>query len=140
MEPIKASLIVVQFLMPVLGKIGETALGKMGETLGENSLKQAGKLMQLVHRKSPDTASAIEAAAKSPELVEQQPEIYSTAALAAKVEELKKSDEEIAAAVEALADLVVSQPSIVQNFTKTAEKISNNYQGYVFIHHQENKL
>lgn len=132
MEHIKGSLIVVQFLIPYLRKVGETALGKIGETLGETALKQAvkqaGNVMQLLHRKYRDTAIAIEAAAKSPELVEQKPEIYGTEALTAKVEEIKNSDPEAAAAIEALADILKSQPSSVQNSTK-AENIANNYQG-----------
>lgn len=129
MEHIKGSLIVVQFLIPYLRKVGETALGKIGETLGETALKQAGNVvMQLLHRKYRDTAIAIEAAAKSPELVEQKPEIYGTEALTAKVEEIKNSDPEAAAAIEALADILKSQPFSVQNSTK-AENIANNYQG-----------
>lgn len=144
MERIKASLIVVQFLIPFLGeKIGEPALRKIGETLGQNALKQAGKqarnLMQLLQHKSLDTANAIKAAANSPELVEQQPEIYGIEALTAKVEEINNSDPETAAAVEALADILKSQPSIVQNQTKTAEQIGNNYQGYTVIYKQDIK-
>jgi hypothetical protein len=82
---------------------------KAGETLGEKVMDKGGKSMQLLKRKSPDTASAIEVAAKHPELVEQQPEDYGEAVLVEKVESAANSDSEIAAAVQALADAVKSQ-------------------------------
>lgn len=82
---------------------------KAGETLGEKVMEKGGKLMQLLKRKSPDTASAIEVAAQHPELVEQQPEDYGEAVLVEKVESAAKSDSEIAEAVQALADAVKSQ-------------------------------
>ena len=85
------------------------ALEKAGETLGEKVMEKGGKLMQLLKRKSPDTASAIEVVAKHPELVEQQPEDYGEAVLVGKVESAANSDSEIAAAVQTLADAVKSQ-------------------------------
>jgi hypothetical protein len=85
------------------------AIEKAGETLGEKVMEKGGKLMQLLKRKSPDTASAIEVAAQHPELVEQQPEDYGEAVLVEKVESAANSDSEIAAAVQALADTVKSQ-------------------------------
>jgi len=85
------------------------AIEKAGETLGEKVMEKGGKLMQLLKRKSPDTASAIEVAAQHPELVEQQPEDYGEAVLVEKVESAAKSDSEIAEAVQALADAVKSQ-------------------------------
>ena len=85
------------------------ALEKAGETLGEKVMEKGGKLMQLLKRKSPDTASAIEVAAQHPELVEQQPEDYGEAVLVEKVESAANSDSEIAPAVQALADAVKSQ-------------------------------
>lgn len=85
------------------------AFEKVGETLGEKVMEKSGKLMQLLKRKSPDTASAIEAVAQQPELVEQQPEDYGEAVLVEKVESAANSDSEIAAAVQALADTVKSQ-------------------------------
>lgn len=85
------------------------AFEKAGETLGEKVMEKGGKLMQLLKRKSPDTASAIEVAAQNPELIEQQPEDYGEAVLVEKVESAANSDSEIAAAVQALADAVKSQ-------------------------------
>lgn len=105
------------------------ALEKAGETLGEKVMEKGGKLMQLLKRKSPDTASAIELAAQHPELVERQPEDYGQAVLVEKVESAAKSDSEIALAVQALADAVKSQPQTSQNITNMAEKIYGNIQG-----------
>lgn len=85
------------------------AFEKVGETLGEKVMEKSGKLMQLLKRKSPDTASAIEAVAQHPELVEQQPEDYGEAVLVDKVESVANSDSEIAAAVQALAYAVKTQ-------------------------------
>lgn len=101
MEPFTAGAIATLFLTK--------ALEKAGETLGEKVMEKGGKLMQLLKRKSPDTASAIEVAAQHPELVEQQPEDYGQAVLVEKVESAANSDSEIAAAVQALADAVKSQ-------------------------------
>jgi hypothetical protein len=105
------------------------AIEKAGETLGEKVMEKSGKLMQLLKRKSPDTASAIEVAAQHPELIEQQPEDYGEAVLVEKVESAAKSDFEIAQAVQALADAVKSQPQTSQSITNIAEKIYGNIQG-----------
>ncbi len=85
------------------------ALEKTGEKLGEKTLEQGGKLMKLLKRKSPDTATAIEVAAQNPELTEQQPEDYGEAILVERVESAAKADPEIAAAVQALAEAVKAQ-------------------------------
>lgn len=102
---------------------------KTSEIFTEKVVEEAGKLMQLLKRKSPATASAIELAAQHPELVEQQPEDYGQAVLVEKVESAAKSDSEIAVAVQALADAVKSQPQTSQNITNMAEKIYGNIQG-----------
>lgn len=123
MDPLTTGVIATVTL--VLTKATE----KAGETLGEKVLEQAGKLMQLLKLKSPDTASAIELVAQHPKLVEQQPEDYGEAVLVEKVESAAKSDPEIAVAVQALADAVKSQPQTSQNITNMAEKIYGNIQG-----------
>ncbi|MCW5317387.1 hypothetical protein GTQ43_27345 [Nostoc sp. KVJ3] len=97
------------------------AFEKTGEILGENVLEQSGKLFLLLKRKAPKTASAIE-------LAQTQPLNYGQASLVEQVEEAAKKDPEIAQAVEAIADTVKSQPSIIQNFTNTVDK---NYGGNV---------
>ncbi|WP_191758539.1 hypothetical protein [Komarekiella delphini-convector] len=97
------------------------AFEKTGEILGEKALEQGGKLLSLLKRKAPNTASAIE-------LAQTQPLDYGQASLVEQVEEVANKDPEIAQAVEALADTVKSQPSIIQNFTNTVDK---NYGGNV---------
>ncbi|MCY7385043.1 MAG: hypothetical protein LH628_21175 [Microcoleus sp. CAN_BIN18] len=121
MEPLTAGVIVTLVLTK--------AIEKGGETLGEKVLEKGGQLMQLLKRKSPDTARAIELVGQHPELVEQQPEDYGQAVLVEKVESAAKSDSEIALAVQALADAVKSQPQTSQNITNMAEKIYGNIQG-----------
>ncbi|MEG3954386.1 hypothetical protein [Microcoleus sp. herbarium2] len=125
MEPFTPVAIATLFLMKAFDKGVDT----LGEKLGEKVLEKGGQLMQLLKRKSPDTASAIELAAQHPELVERQPEDYGQAVLVEKVESAAKSDSEIALAVQALADAVKSQPQTSQNITNMAEKIYGNIQG-----------
>jgi uncharacterized protein YqeY len=100
------------------------AIEKTGEKLGEKALEKGGELMQLLKRKSPDTASTIELAAQHPELAKQQPEDYGEAVLVEKVESAAKSDAEIATAVQALADAVKAQPQTIQKIINIAK---NNY-------------
>lgn len=101
MEPLTAGLIATLVLTK--------AFEKTGEKLGEKVLEQGGKLMQLLKHKSPDTASAIEVVAQTPELAQQQPEDYGEAVLVEKIESAASSDAEIAGAVNALAEIVKSQ-------------------------------
>jgi hypothetical protein len=102
------------------------AFEKTGEVLGEKALEQSGKLMQLLKRKSPNTATAIEVAAQHPELAEQQPEDYGEAVLEERVELAAKADPEVAAAVQALADAVKSKPSSIQKIINIAENNKGN--------------
>ena len=107
------------------------ALEKAGEKLGEKTIEQGGKLVQILRRKSPDTASAIEQVRLNPQLVEQQPENYSVEVLTRKVEEAAKTNPEISEAVRSTADAVKAQPQSNQNITNIAEKIVGNIQGGV---------
>ncbi len=105
------------------------ALEKTGEKLGEEAFKQGSKLLQLLKRKSPETVSAIEKVVQNPELAEQRPEDYGVPVLVKKVEETAKADPEVAAALRDWANVVQSQGSTIQNFTKLAEKIGMVVQG-----------
>ncbi len=105
------------------------ALEKTGEKLGEEAFKQGGKLLQLLNRKSPETVNAIEKVVQNPELAEQQPQDYGVAVLVEKVEEAAKADPEVAAALRDWTNIVQSQGSTIQNFTKLAEKIGVVVQG-----------
>ncbi|GAB4189600.1 MAG: hypothetical protein Fur006_31010 [Coleofasciculaceae cyanobacterium] len=111
----------------VLTKAIEKTLEKTSEKLGEKVLEKGGELMKQLKRGSSDTASAIEAVAQDPELAEQEPEYYGIAVLEEKVNEAASSDPKIAAAVEALANAVKSQPEINQTIRNIVE---NNYGGY----------
>lgn len=105
------------------------AFEKTGEILGEKALEQGGKLLSLLKRKEPNRASAIE-------LAQTQPLDYGQASLVEQIEEAAKKDPEIAQAVEALADTVKSQPSVIQNFTNTVDKNYGGNVGNVSIENQ----
>jgi small-conductance mechanosensitive channel len=100
MEPLTTSAIAALTL--VLSK----ALENTGETLGEKVMEQASKAMQLLKGKSPETAGAIELAAKNPDLVVEEPEDYGVAVLVEKVEQEAKADSELRVAIEDLAGRV----------------------------------
>ncbi len=122
---------------------------KTGEILAEKVFEQGGKVMKLLKRKSPETASELEAVAENPALPPGQPEDIGEAVLVEKIESAAKADPEIRAAVEALAtdvqeaekvnpelekaikeltETVKAQQQSIQKITKiaeTVEKIGN---------------
>ncbi|NER39743.1 MAG: hypothetical protein F6J93_38395 [Oscillatoria sp. SIO1A7] len=108
-------------------------MDKTGQILGKKAPQLKDKLMGLLRRNSPETASAIEKVAEQPELAEQQPEKYGQAVLVAKVEEAARGDSEIAEAIRALAETtreaMQAQPNVVQNLAQLAEKIGYLQQG-----------
>ncbi|NER39820.1 MAG: hypothetical protein F6J93_38795 [Oscillatoria sp. SIO1A7] len=108
-------------------------MDKTGQILGKKAPQLKDKLMGLLRRNSPETASAIEKVAEQPELAEQQPEEYGQAVLVAKVEEAARGDSEIAEAIRALAETtreaMQAQPAVVQNLAQLAEKIGYLQQG-----------
>lgn len=120
MEPLTAGLIATLVLTK--------AFEKTGEKLGDKVLEQSGKLLSLLKHKSSQTASAIEKVAQQPELATQEPANFGTAVLVKQVE-AAAADPEVKAAVQAVADAVQSQPSVVQNLTKVAEKVGILIQG-----------
>jgi hypothetical protein len=99
------------------------ALEKSGEILGEKTIEAGGKLILLLKHKAPETAAAIERARTQPLDYDQ------AVVIGQQVEEAVKQDPEIRQAVEAVADTVKSQPTVVQNFGKLAEKIGLVVQG-----------
>jgi len=60
------------------------------QELGSKALEKIGKLKQVLWRKAPETASAIERVTYQPELVEQQPDEFGIEALTAKMESATK--------------------------------------------------
>ncbi|MGQ4649399.1 hypothetical protein [Lyngbya aestuarii] len=108
MEPLTAGAIALLTLLldKTLDKTVEVGVGK--------AFEQGDKLLTLLKHKSPETGSAIELAAQHPELVAQQPEDYGEAVLVAKVEKAAQQDPEIKKEVEALGEMVQSQPQITK--------------------------
>ncbi|MEP0873818.1 hypothetical protein NDA01_29350 [Trichocoleus desertorum AS-A10] len=130
MEPVSLSVTTIATLL--LTK----ALEKTGEALGEKALNQFGtqisKLKQVLQRKSPDTATTIETVAQQPNLAEVNPGVYSSQALAERLQNLANSDSEIAEAVKSVADAVYANPQSVQSLTNIANKIGVVAPGSVF--------
>ncbi|MEC4893744.1 MAG: hypothetical protein SAL07_11270 [Oscillatoria sp. PMC 1051.18] len=98
METLTATALVTLFLTKMVEKVGEN-LGEKLPELGDKVLEQMGKLKQLLWRKVPDTASAIERVTYQPELVEQEPNEYGIDVLTRKLEAAAKTDSEIAEVV-----------------------------------------
>ena len=108
MEPITAGAIALITLLL------DKTLDKTGEKIVDKAFEQGGKLVKLLKAKSPETGTAIEKVAENPQLAKQQPEDYGEAVLVEKVESAAKTDPEIRAEVEALAETVQSQPQLTQ--------------------------
>lgn len=108
METLTGAAIATLLLTKMIEKVGEKVGEKLPE-LGSKALEQMGKLKQVLWRKAPDTASAIERVTYQPELVEQQPEDYGLEVLTEKMESAAKADPEVAEVVEALATEVRPQ-------------------------------
>ncbi|MBD2415323.1 hypothetical protein FACHB389_17785 [Nostoc calcicola FACHB-389] len=115
MEPLTAGAIALVTLL--LNKTFE----KTGEIVVAKAFEQGGKVIKLLKDKSPRTASAIERVQQDPQLAKQEPEDYGEAVLVEKIKEEAVADREIRAAIEALGEIVKSQPQLV----KTIE----NWQG-----------
>lgn len=81
-------------------------LEETDESLGEQVMAQAGKVIEQLKHKSKQIASSLEQAAQNPDLVIEQPEDYGVAVLVEKVEAKAKTDAELRAAIEALAKKV----------------------------------
>ena len=103
------------------------AFEKSGEVLGEKTLEQGGKLVQLLKARFPQVLSALAR-------VENKPEDWGEAVL--EVEAAAKADDEVKAAVEAIADAVKSQPSIINNIKNI---VKDNYGGNVGTVENDNR-
>ena len=129
MDPasLSAAAIATLLLTKMVEKVGEE-LGKKLSDVGDKVLEQIGILKQLLWRKAPKTASAIERVTYQPELIEQQPEDYGIEVLIKKMESLAKADLEMAEVVEALAREVRPQlpPEVVHMVMASSIKVKGS--------------
>jgi hypothetical protein len=122
MDPVTAGAIALVTLL--LNKSVE----KTGEILAEKTFEQGGKLMKLLKRKSPETASELEAAAECPALPPGQPEDIGEAVLVEKIESAAKADPEIREAVEALATDVDAAAKVNPELEKAIKDLTEAVQ------------
>ena len=111
--------------------IATKAFEKTGEKIGEAVTGLIPKFLSALRRKDPKTADAITTVAQQPELAEQQPEIYSTSALVAKVETIAQGDAEVQRVAQEIQTAVLAQPGAIINLTQLAEKIGVVNQGTI---------
>lgn len=105
------------------------AFEKAGEQVESGTLEQAKKLLQLLKRKTPETALSVEHA-------RQQPENYGDAVLIEKLAAAAKADPEIAEAVWQLAEATNTQLPKIQSNAKLTQKLGLLAQnGSVHIQH-----
>lgn len=112
--------------------IATKAFEKAGDKLGEGVWALVSKFLTALKRKDPATAEAIEAVAQNPALAEKQPEIYSTATLASKVEAAAQGEKnEIQQVAEEIQKVAQKQPGAIVNMVQLAEKIGVVNQGTI---------
>lgn len=111
--------------------IATKAFEKTGEKIAEAVGGLIPKFLSALRRKDPKTADAIATVAQQPELAEQQPEIYATSALVAKVEAVAQEDAEIRQVAQEIQTAVQAQPGAIVNLTQLAEKIGVVNQGTI---------
>lgn len=111
--------------------IATKAFEKTGDKIGEAVVGLIPKFLGVLRLKDPKTADAIATVAQQPELAEQQPEIYGTSAIVAKVEAVAQEDAEIRQAAQEIQTAVQAQPGAVVNLTQLAEKIGVANQGTI---------
>lgn len=101
------------------------AVEKTGEPIAGQLLEQRHKLWHLLQDRFPTTANEIE-------LTEQQPLNGNQAArITQHIEEVAKTDSEVAKSVQAIADTVQSQPKSLDKFTKIAQDIKMGVQDQI---------
>src|SRR4028118_42503 len=118
MNPVTAGAIALLTLL--LNKSVE----KTGEILADKTFEQGRKLMKLLKRKSPDTASELDAAAENPALSLGQLEDIGEAVLVEKIESAAKADPEIRAAVEALGNDVDAAAKVNPELEKAIKDLT----------------
>jgi len=106
--------------------IATKAFEKSGEKVTETIWGLVGKFLTAIRKKDSTTAIAIENAAQTSPLSEQQ-----TKDLTTKVEALAENDPEIQQAAKAIQTAVQAQPGAIVNLTQLAEKIGVVNQGTI---------
>ncbi|MDP8963408.1 MAG: hypothetical protein M3O33_05355 [Cyanobacteriota bacterium] len=122
MDPLTAGAIALATLL--LNKSAE----KAGEIITEKAFEQGGKVMKLLKRKSPETASELEAAAENPALPPGQPEDIGEAVLVEKIESAAEADPEIREAVEALGNDVQEAAKVNPELEKAINELTEAVQ------------
>jgi hypothetical protein len=111
--------------------VATKAFEKTGEKIGEAVTGLIPKFLAALRRKHAETADAIASVAQQPQLAEQQPEIYSPFALAAKVDSIGQEDPEVLRVAREIQTAIQAQPGAIVNLTQLAEKIGVVNQGTV---------
>lgn len=126
MEPISLSVAA----LTAVNVLSTKALGKIGEAFGQKTVEQVNKLKQLLQRKSPETATAIETVTQQPELAEANSSEYGAKALAERLQKIAGADPEIAEAITSLANTVnIQSQSVQQNNTTITGNVGVNVPG-----------
>jgi len=86
--------------------IATKAVEKVGEKIGERGVVEGGKLLDVLRRKSPETANRL--AAANPEVID--------ADIVAEVKRVAAADPEVKSAVDATAAALLLQPGGMTNF------------------------
>lgn len=107
MEPI--SLVTIALTL-----LATKATEKVGEKIGEGAIAQGKKLLDLLHRKSPETVLRLEAAA-DPNVID--------AVIIEEVQRVAAAEPEVQQAIEATVKAIEADAIGLQHLTKLAEKI-----------------
>ncbi len=106
--------------------IATKAIEKNGEKITDVMWNLVGKFLTALRKKDPATATAIEEAAKTPQLNEQQ-----TKELIVKVEAVAATDSDVRQAAQKIQTAIQAQPGAIFNMTQLAEKIGVVNQGTI---------
>jgi len=109
--------------------VATKAFEATGEKLSDTTWSLVSKFLTALRQKYPNTATAIETAAQTPQLSQHQPDIYRIETLIHEVEKIAQHDSEVKEALKALADEVQKQQGAITNMSKLAEKIGTVVQG-----------
>ncbi|CAN5657452.1 hypothetical protein BH23CYA1_BH23CYA1_00110 [soil metagenome] len=101
----------------LLTLVATKATEKIGEQLGEGAISSAKHLLEVLRRRSPETAQRLALTSGAPDGDVIEAEIIE------EVMRVAAADPEVQAAVEATAAAVAADPQGLKNLTKLADKI-----------------